>query len=826
MPAPWSSPCLFAATEVRHRLVSRLVEGFDEWWQMPTAVLAVAVVVAAVVWLVRRDAADLHPAVAALLAVLRLAAFAAVAVALLDIERIAEHEIELPSRVAVLVDASASMSLVDGSDAAGTRSRQAVDLLDAGGLLPALRPRHEVSVWRFDADAEPLVRLPRGAEMAAEEQPAVAKEAAADDTAGNPGWQSRLEPRGYETRLGEAVARVLESEPKGVLAGIIVLSDGGNNAGIDPRSAATAASAAGVHVHTVGVGADTLPANVRVADLLAPSRVVPGDRFAVSAFLQPQALAGQTVRVELVERAAEEPAPVAAAPTDDAAGGPVATPGRVIETVEARLGADGELVPVRFEVPGLTATGRRTLAVRVVPPEADRAPADDLQAVDIEVVDRVTQVLLMAGGPSREYQFTRNVLDRDRSFAVDVLLGTAAPGISQDARRILDGFPATDDALAAYDAVVAFDYDWRLLDPAAQSRLERWVAGESGGLVLVAGPVFMDAWLGDPRSSGMRALFPIELRRAGQVGGDGAGAAEPRPLAFTREGLEAEFLWLAGSPAASEAVWREFPGVYACFPADAVKAGATVYARAAAGGRSGRESVFVAGQFYGSGIVLSVGSGELWRLRAIEDAAYERLVAQLLRHVSQGRLMRGSRRGRLIVDRDRFPVGGAVTVRVVAADAAVQRMPVCHVVAPDGVRVPVPLTPESGRPGTLQGSFVASREGGWQIEVEPVVGDEPLSRRIQAQLPDRELVRPQLDRGVLTHLAVTTGGTPRFLADGGLTPEAVTALAASLPDRSRLEYETGAVDLAFKRGLNSLLLGLGCGSLCLEWIVRRLSRLA
>ena len=45
MLTPWSSPCLFAATEVRHRIASRLVEGFDEWWQMPAAVLAAAVVV-------------------------------------------------------------------------------------------------------------------------------------------------------------------------------------------------------------------------------------------------------------------------------------------------------------------------------------------------------------------------------------------------------------------------------------------------------------------------------------------------------------------------------------------------------------------------------------------------------------------------------------------------------------------------------------------------------------------------------------------------------------------------------------------------------------
>ena len=60
----------------------------------------------------------------------------------------------------------------------------------------------------------------------------------------------------------------------------------------------------------------------------------------------------------------------------------------------------------------------------------------------------------------------------------------------------------------------------------------------------------------------------------------------------------------------------------------------------------------------------------------------------------------------------------------------------------------------------------------------------------------------------------------------GVTPEAVQALAAEIPDRSRREYETGAVDAVFKQRLNAILLGLGCGGLCLEWIVRRLSRLA
>ncbi len=72
-------------------------------------------------------------------------------------------------------------------------------------------------------------------------------------------------------------------------------------------------------------------------------------------------------------------------------------------------------------------------------------------------------MLLFAGGPTREYQFLRNQLKRDRDSVVDVYLQTDLEGISQDARKILDTFPSTMEELAEYDAIVAFDPDWREL---------------------------------------------------------------------------------------------------------------------------------------------------------------------------------------------------------------------------------------------------------------------------------------------------------------------------------------------------------------------------
>jgi hypothetical protein len=812
MPSTTAIPSLAsAAPAVQHRFVSRLFEGLTDWWQPPATVAVAIALVAGVIWLSRRDSTELARPLAILLAILRLATVAAVAIALLDLERIAEHELVIPSRVAVLVDSSASMSLFDqdGTEPAtkppADRCRRAVEVLGEGGLLAAFAAKHEVALWRFDAGAEPLALFASTAE------PPV-------------GWDSAISPRGSETRLGEAVMRVLDREPAAALAGIVLLSDGGNNAGVDPGAAAAALARAGVAVHVVGIGSERLPANVRVADLIAPTRVFPGDGFAVTTHLQAQGLTGERVEVELREQ------PTDVAPPQDGN-----LTGRLLDTRTAVLAADGELTAIRFDLPGLSALGSHTITVRVRPPPSDRSPEDDTQSAGIEVVDRVTQVLLMAGGPGREYQFMRNVLDRDPSFVVDVLLGTAADGISQDARRILASFPASDEELAAYDAVVAIDADWLAMGPAGWSRLERWVAQSSGGLLLAAGGIHMESWLSDPRSAPLRGLFPVELRRPEQVGlGSLTGEKVPLRLAFTPDGLDAEFLWLAETRGASAAIWSEFPGVYACYPADEVKPGATVYASVdRAGGAAGDSGpIFLAGQYYGAGSVCYAGSSELWRLRGIDDAAYERLVTQILRHVSHGRLTHGAKRARLLVDRDRHPVGGTVQVRLVLADEAIAvpvtgRPPICRVVDPDGQSLPLPLAGEPDRPGTLQGGFIVGREGTWRIELEPLPGTgDRLVRRIQVQLPDRELARPKLDRPLLEQLASQTGGTTRFPEPDGWTTDDAGALASLLPDRSRREYQTGVADAEFKQRLNATLLTIGCCCLCLEWIVRRLVKLA
>jgi hypothetical protein len=311
------------------------------------------------------------------------------------------------------------------------------------------------------------------------------------------------------------------------------------------------------------------------------------------------------------------------------------------------------------------------------------------------------------------------------------------------------------------------------------------------------------------------------------------GSDTPWPIEFTREGLEAEFLWIADSGVRSQQIWAEFPGVYSSYSVRGPKSGATVYARfsdpAAAG--AGGEPVYMAEQFYGSGRVFYLGSGEMWRLRALEDAYFEQFYTKLVRHVSQGRLLLGSSRGMLLVDRDRYVLGNTVALRANLFDnqfepLTVPQVPV-QIVVPDSTVSTVMLHPDSNRKGMYTGQFTALQEGTYRIEMEvPDSDGEQLTRRIQVKVPDLERESPERNNSLLSEIAKGTGGRYYVGADSVLGHRGMPALAVQLRDRTEVTYLPGVVDRNYERFWMNGILAIVCGALCLEWLVRRLSKLA
>ena len=257
--------------------------------------------------------------------------------------------------------------------------------------------------------------------------------------------------------------------------------------------------------------------------------------------------------------------------------------GRPVDLADKTLLGDGEAVPVKFELPPME-LGNHVLVLKVKAPPGSSNASDQYLESPVDVSEHQTHVLLVAGGPMRDYQYVRTLLFRDKSVKVDVLLQSGQPGMSQEATAILNDFPSTRQEMADYDCLVAFDPDWKALKPEQVKTLYDWVDQDHGGMIVVAGAVnagrTSESWVQEPDLAMIRKLYPVEFNQGVSVSSNVTfSSEEPWPLEFTREGLQAAYLWLGDTAIASQAAWAQFTGVYSFCPVRDKKAGATVLAR-------------------------------------------------------------------------------------------------------------------------------------------------------------------------------------------------------------------------------------------------------
>jgi hypothetical protein len=694
-----------------------------------------------------------------------------------------------------------------------------VEAFERSPLIAELRETHDVNFARFDEEVEPVVSLPRTiVEQEGNSSNASDETGPQNVPVPDVDWSKELQPKGTQTRIGQALADQLRLYRDAPLAGVVVVSDGAQNAGIEPGAAIEAALQLKVPVYTVGVGSELTQRNIAIRDLIVPTRAFPNDTLNVSGYLQANGYPNQSVEVELTRRRAEDPA-----------GG-----GTPLDSQRVTLGRNGEMTPFSFDVdPG--EPGTFVFQLRVKAPPDDGNPRDNNREAEIEVVDRKTRVLLFASGPMRDYQYVRNQLHRDSTMIVDVCLQTGQDGISQDANKILESFPSKAEDLYPYDCIVAFDPDWTKLDAAQVELVEKWVSEEAGGIVAVAGPIATPKWIRSTEHSKIRDLYPVVFQNRLTLMDDGnTGGETPWPLEFDRAGREAKFLWIAKNAEDSEAAWDDFAGVYGYFAVKGEKPGATVYARFSnpETGPDGQRPVYFASQFYGSGHVFYLGGGEMWRLRRDDPAYFEVLYTKLIRHVSQGRILRGSARGALLVERDRYELGEMVVVRARLSDP--QHKPftdesvTAQLLRPDGSAEPIKLTAELEKPGMYIGQAMVLQEGTYQLALSlPGSNEEPLSRYLQVRVPDLERTHAERNDPLLASIAKETGGHYYKQLDSAIHGDGpALPLGKAITSRAEVKVVKGAPDNDFAKAQMHWLLGLVAGSLFLEWIVRRLNRLA
>ncbi len=659
--------------------------------------------------------------------------------------------------VAVLVDDSRSMAL--GEVTADRADYVAAQLSgEDGTVLQGLSERFAVRMFAFD------------------------------DRASRVDSVAQLTFRGSRTDLAAAL-REVKTDLAGVpLAGVVVLSDGADNAGGALTEALLPYKVDGVPVFTVGLGAQVIQPDVQVSRVDAPRRALKGGALMVDVVLAHTGYTGRTVSL-LVE--------------DD---------GRVISAQDVTLGRAGEptTVPVLLRAAD---AGPRLLRVRVPAQEGEAIVENNGRDLLLTVEDRTEKILYFDGEPRYEVAFTRRAVRGDPNLQLVILNRTADDKFIRlnvdDASELPGGFPATREELFKYRGLVLGSVEASFFTHDQLQMIADFVSRRGGSLLALGGRLALAE--GGYQGTPVEEVFPVQLEDP---------PTSPRltqglRIRPTRAGLTHPVLRIADTEETSAARWEDLPALSSYNPLYELRAGATALLTAAE--PDGRDRIIMAHHRYGRGkaIVLSVNDLWLWQMDAtidLEDQTHEILWRQMLRWLVEG--SPNPVRASAVVDR--VEPGEGVELRAQVEDSAFA--------AVNGARVTVEVSGPNGdvtnaldwavdRDGEYQGTLTPDAEGLYRVRVTAeragtVIGTD--ETYVRAAPTDAEYFDAGMRATLLERVADETGG--RFYSSDDVS---------TLPED--IQYTGGGVTITEEQDLWDMpivLLSL-LALLAAEWSYRR-----
>jgi hypothetical protein len=786
------------------------------WLAIVVPVLILGVVY--VIWMCIRESRTIGKGWAAFLAGLRIAVYAILAGIFLLPAWQTWDRAENRSKVLLLLDVSGSMGTKDDIpteavpvDKLLTRQDKLIRFLTDGQInfLKRLSEKNPVIAYRIGAQLDEEYRSlseddPWPREKWDEWLKINTSETVSEDVADEEA-RAKLRKRidfqaalVKSTNLAESIVAALNRESNNMLQGIIVISDGHSTQlatqtvdELQRRSEATK-----IPIFTVGVGEHRQPIEIQITDLSAPDQARPDDKFPVRVDIDGKGLAGKEVNVTL-----EVTKPNGEMLTLH----PKLKPG---ETAAFRPGEPPH-AQVEFEIDKPELEGEWKLVAKV--------PADKREIfmgkehvsdpATVHVVKKPIRVLLFAGGPSKDYQFARTLFVREmdkKRAEVSICLQGARPEIVQDVppERLLERFPTAyyseDETpprpeekyynLAQYDVIVSFDADWSALSPEQLQLVERWVGTQAGGLVLVGGPINTFQLARVVNYDKIRQiidLFPVFLEDSRVPGlGQERPTTDPWRLNFPGATADMEFLKLDEESNEPLAGWEEFfsgqsrgvagkdvgparRGIFGYYPVKGVKPNATVVATFSdprARLSDGKEQPYLVAMPYGSGKVVYIGSGEIWRLRQYREMYFERFWTKLARYAGSGNLSRQSRRG-IIVMGSTFSAQNYVQMEAQLFDRNMQPLagsarPKVEIKPPAGVTLERNTFDLNAKPGQgpdvsgwFAGRFLVPAAGTYELRLAIPGTADVLSKRFVVKEANLELDNTIPDFGHLAQLA-------------------------------------------------------------------------
>ena len=608
---------------------------------------------------------------------------------------------------------------------------------------------------------------------------------------------NELDYNGTRTNLGQALGRA-HDELSGVpLSGLVVITDGADNAEGGLGESLLPIQAAGVPVFTVGLGREEFERDIQLGRVETPRRVLKGASLVTDLVVTHRGYRGETVTVQAEDE------------------------GRIVGSEEVELAGDGEPQTVRLR---FTAgeEGPRLFTFRVSPQPGEMVTQNNVRDALVVVEDREEKLLYFEGEPRFEVKFLRRAVADDENLHVSILQRTAENKFMrldvEGPDDLVGGFPRTRAELYKYSGIILGSIEANYFTPDQLRMIADFVNHRGGGLLMLGSnrSFVQGGYAGTPVAD----ILPVVLDETRSDGDESffvEVGVEP-----TRAGAAHAATQIAETEDASAARWRELPPITIVNPITEVKPGATTLLTSDTT-NGNEELVVLAFQRYGAGKVLAfpVQDSWMWQMHAdiaVDDMTHETYWRRMLRWLVDGVP------DQVVVNLPQDRVQPEETVPLFAAvgDANFEELNNSSVVAsvtdPNGEFTDLSMEWTAENDGEYRTSFTPTAEGFYEVHVEAMSGDEVIGEDtayIQVSPSDAEFYDSTMRTPLLERVAEETGG--RFY-----TPETV----ASLPED--IQYVGGGVTVVEEHDLWDMpaLLFL-LGTLVLgEWGYRRLRGLA
>lgn len=614
---------------------------------------------------------------------------------------------------------------------------------------------------------------------------------------------------GQTTDITRAVQGVLSERNLGA---VVLFTDGQHTEKSNPLAAAERAKQLGVPLLIVGLGDPTPRRNLEISKVVADDEVWKNSRFEIQAVLRAEGYAGEDVQVQLIEL----DQPKGAAPNPE-------------NTKTITIPPTSGQVTVSFPRT-VDRAGQRRYSVRVLP-KADEVDKDDNQPRDpkiVTVLDNQARVLLIAGGPSWEYRGIQRRLQEEESINLSCWMQSIAAGRAQEGNTIITQLPTTKQELLQYDVILLVDPDPKDFDENLVANLIEFVNEHARGILYMTGTKFTGRFLSDQPTRKLREIMPVTFGdvQALEVTTLLATNTVEWRVGVVRPNVDHPIMKFFPERQATIDLWESLPGIYWSFPTKTTKPGARVlleHTDPTLKKLEGPRPLLVTRR-YGAGRTVYLGFNGTWRWKRVglDSEFFNRFWIQTVRYLTEGRLVRGKRRGFITTDRSEYRRNDTIVIEAFLNDPAFKPLKEKSVEAflrfGDDAPRKIALNAVANRPGEYRTEITARQLGTHELQVilpGTASSASSVSTTFTVEPPQAELRQRNLNKKFLQSLATASGG--RYFEPNELSelPDAIK----KKPSTIKVDGETSPIwDTAFLIGVLVVLLAA-------EWATRKYFKL-